>query len=312
MNILIQSANAVLPLFILMMIGFFVRKTSLVSEEVLVKVNRLNFYVGLPAICFHSISGGDFTTVTDLKLVLTVALGILGFFAISGLIVPRFVSDPKRRGSIILAVSRSNDVLFGLAVARALVPAEQMAPVMLAISIAALLTNTFSVIAMELNRGNKVRISVLVKKVLLNPIVIACTAGLLFSFAGIKLPVFLSSPIESLAGMATPLAFIIIGSRIHKDAFLHDRKTIATVSAVKLLLVPAIMLAVGFLVGLNKVEMLAVLCIFASPCATASYTLACEMGGDERLSSELIAVTSVISILTMFICTYVLTLLGGI
>ena len=54
------------------------------------------------------------------------------------------------------------------------------------------------------------------------------------------------------------------------------------------------------------------LAVFGAPTALSSFPLACELGGDERLAGEIVAVTSVCSIVTMFLFIFILKQLGGI
>ena len=312
MDSVVLSANIVVPLMILMLIGFAVRRSGLVSEEVLAKVNRLNYYVTVPALCIKKLYESDFSHITSPKLALTVLFSIIGVSLLCMLIIPSFVKDPPRRGTLILSLSRSNDVIFGLAIAQGLFPAAELAPFMLSLSISAPLFNLISVIEMEVNRGGRIRILPTLKRIVLHPIILGCLTGLFLCLTGIKLPTVILSPVSSLAAVATPLSFIIIGSRIHLSAFLRDRKTIAAVSLFRLLIIPAFMLVLGRLLALDSVGMVTLLCLFGGPCASVLYAFSSEMGGDEQLASELIATTSTLAVFTMFLFIWILKATGGI
>ena len=293
MESVIVSANVVVPLMILMLIGFAVRRSGLISENVLIRTNRLNYYIAVPALCIKKLYESDFSHIVSPKLALTVLFSIIGISLLCMLIIPRFVKDPPKRGTLILSLSRSNDVIFGLAIAQALFPASALAPFMLSLSISAPLFNLISVIEMEVNRGGRIRILPTLKRIVLHPIILGCLTGLFLTLTKIRLPGVILSPVNSLAAIATPLSFIIIGSRIHLSAFLNDRKTIAVVY-------------------LDSVGMVTMLCLFGGPCATVLYAFSCEMGGDEQLSSELIATTSTLAVFTMFLFICILKATGGI
>ena len=312
MESVIVSANVVVPLMILMLIGFAVRRSGLISENVLIRTNRLNYYIAVPALCIKKLYESDFSHIVSPKLALTVLFSIIGISLLCMLIIPRFVKDPPRRGTLILSLSRSNDVIFGLAIAQALFPANALAPFMLSLSISAPLFNLISVIEMEVNRGGRIRILPTLKRIVLHPIILGCLTGLFLTLTRIRLPEVILSPVSSLAAIATPLSFIIIGSRIHLSAFLNDRKTIAVVSLFRLLIIPAFMLLLGKFLNLDSVGMVTMLCLFGGPCATVLYAFSCEMGGDEQLSSELIATTSTLAVFTMFLFICILKATGGI
>ena len=312
MESIIVSANVVVPLMILMLIGFAVRKSGLVAEDTLIKANKLNYYITVPALCIKKLYESDFSQVSSPKLALTVLFSIIGVSLLCMLIVPRFVKDPPRRGTLIVSLSRANDVIFGLAIAQALFPASELAPFMLSLSISAPLFNLISVIEMEVNRGGRIPFFPTLKRIVLHPIILGCLTGLLLCLTHVTLPDVILSPVSSLAAIATPLSFIIIGSRIHLSAFLHDRKTIAVVSLFRLLIIPAVMLLLARLLHLDSVGMVTILCLFGGPCATVLYAFSCEMDGDEQLSSELIATTSTLAVFTMFLFICILKATGGI
>ena len=68
----------------------------------------------------------------------------------------------------------------------------------------------------------------------------------------------------------------------------------------RLVVMPAIFLSLGALLGFRGVEFAALIGIFASSNAVAAFTMAQQMGGDAELAGDIVVTTSAASILTMF------------
>ena len=312
MNAIIVSAEVVLPLLILMTVGVIVRKTGLIEEETLSKANKLVFYIGLPCLCTKCLYESDLKSITDAGFPLFIAGGIFIFFLIAAFLVPKFIKDPPKRGVLIQAFSRTNDAIFGLTIAASLLPSNQMTAEIIALSISAPLFNILGVIAMEVSRGEKPDIKYILRKIVTNPIIIGCVIGIIIVLAEIKIPDILYSPICTLSNMVTPVAFIIIGSRIHFSAIKKDKVWIILVSLFRLFLIPGIMVAAAILLKFPSPAVIATMCTFGSPVGTSTYSLSCELGGDDQLASELIAVTHALAIISMFILIVILKSYGGI
>ena len=84
------------------------------------------------------------------------------------------------------------------------------------------------------------------------------------------------------------------------------------VLTVKMVVLPAISLAVflALPVPLTPVERFLLLVMFAAPIASASYPMAENMGGDGALAGELVAVSSGLAIITLFLWVLAYTAAG--
>ena len=218
MQNLLLSAEVVVPLLILMIVGFIVRRTGLMDASALSKANRLVFYVCLPCLCAVNLYESDLAQLGDAGFCLLYDVGcILIAFFLSLLIVPRVCSKPSRRGVIMQAAIRSNGAIYGLAVASSLVPSDELQIVVLVVSASIPLFNLLGVTALEINRGGRVGAISVIKKITTNPIILGCLVGALLNLSGLRLPNVLLSPMKSLGSLCTPLAFLVIGVNLIGD-----------------------------------------------------------------------------------------------
>ena len=306
MQNLLLSFNVVAPLMIYMLIGLLLRKTNIASERLMRDANNIIFYVTLPLMCYRAIASADIDAMFETPFLLYMALCILVIFALTALLVPVFSKENTRRGVLMLGVFRSNDAIFGLAVAAALLGENNLGMMSIAVSLTVPLFSILSVIAMERYRGERVRFGTVLLRVIKNPIMIACYAGFLVNLLHIELPAVLQTPIDRLAAATTPLAFVLLGGTISFAAVKKNRAAITVISLLRLLLVPLVVVGTFLLLGFRGEFIVVTMIIVGAPVAMITYTMAVGMDADDELAGTLVAVTSVLSILTMFLFIFVL------
>lgn len=81
--------------------------------------------------------------------------------------------------------------------------------------------NITAVVILELFRGGKVPVFVLIKNILKNPMIRGALMGFIFHMLGIKLPLSVEGPIKQFANLTTPLALFVLGGTA---AFQCDRR----------------------------------------------------------------------------------------
>ncbi len=310
MQNLLLSFNVVAPLMVYMLIGALLRRFHIVSEDVMRGVNRIVFFVIIPALCFTKISACSLSEVFQTPYLLLLALFVIGLFVLSFLLVPLFEKDDRRRGVLIQGVFRSNDAIFGLPVAAALFGDDHLTLMTLGVAISVPLFNICAVIAMERYRGGKINVLRMLLQIVKNPIVISCVLGLVFNVCGLRLPSFLSTPISSLGSTAAPIAFIALGGLLSLGSIQKNRRVIAVVSVIRLILVPSFVIGILYACGFRGEPLVVALILYGAPVAMTTCSMAAAMGADDELAAELVAVTSALSILTMFLFIFLFKQLG--
>jgi len=306
MENLLLSFNVVAPLMIYMLIGVLLRRTGVVEERVMRGANNIVYYVTLPLMCYRAIAASDISAMFDTPYLLYMAVGILVLYALAALFVPMLCKENKRRGVLILGVFRSNDAIFGLPVAAALLGADHLGLMSITISMSVPLFGILAVVAMERYRGEQVRFGQVLLRMIKNPLLIACLAGFVVNLLNIKMPDVLQKPIDSLAAVTSPLAFILLGGTISFAAVKKNRAAITAISLIRLLVAPLVTLAALLLLGFRGEFIVVALIIFGAPVAMLTYSMAVGMQADDELAGTLVAVTSVLSIVTMFLFIFVL------
>jgi predicted permease len=132
-----------------------------------------------------------------------------------------------------------------------------------------------------------------------NPLILACLAGIGLNLSGIGLPGWSQATVELLGGAALPLGLVAVGVALRPMALLRiDRGVLAT-NSVKLLLMPALVLALAWGLQLDPVSRDVALLFAALPTATSAYILARQLGGDAELMAAIITGQTLLAMLTL-------------
>ncbi|MBR4575832.1 MAG: AEC family transporter [Clostridia bacterium] len=305
------AVNAVSPFLILLGIGFLAIRTGLTDRAFMNRLNALNFKLFFPFLMFNNVYSAKPENLPSVTLMIAGPLSVVVLIAALLVIVPRLVKENPRRGVIIQAIFRSNFIIYGIPLTTYVFGEERSSVCGMMIMIMVSLFNAAAVIVLELFReGGKIHPKQLLLGIVKNPLLQGCFVGLLFYLLRIRLPAFIASPVSSLASIATTLAMIVLGANLVFGEIRKNRKTITAVLLVRLLLLPLIMVPLGWLIGLRGVELFLILMIFGTPIATASYPMAQNMGGDGELAGQLVFVSTVASLGTIFLFIYTMSRLG--
>lgn len=310
MNSFVISVNAVMPFLIYIAFGYGVRHSGLVDEAFMYKLNRMIFQAFFPILMFNNFYHLQPGFSLNPALVMAAVFGILTVQLISILTVPRLVPENAKRGVLIQAIYRSNYVLFGIPLAQNLFHDDGVILATAMIAIVIPIYNVTAVIILEMYRGGSVTPMVLVKNVCRNPMLQGAFVGLLFNLLGIRLPESVEEPIRQFATLSTPLALFVLGGTLHFSAIRHNLKYIVPSMSVKLLVLPAIAVTIALALSFSPVERFVYFEMFATPVATASYSMAQNMGGDGELAGQLVVLSTAASVFTIFCWIFFFTSVG--
>jgi len=294
------ALNTVLPFLLYIAFGYGVRMSGLADEDFMKRLNKVIFQAFFPILMFNNLYSIPEGMTLNLRLVAVAIISVLLLQAVLLAVVPRLVKENERRGVIIQAIYRSNFVLFGIPLATSVFGEEGTL----------LATMMVAVVILELFRGGKVPVSVLIKNILKNPMIRGALLGFIFHMLGIKLPVSVEGPIKQFANLTTPLALFVLGGTLHFNAIGGNLKYVVPSMTVKMVILPAVILAVATLLGFSGVERFVYFEMYATPVATASYAMAQNMGGDGELAGQFVVLSTVASVVTIFLWVYFLNSIG--
>ena len=304
------SANAVLPMCLIMALGYGTRRLGWIRREEISAINKIAFRIFLPCLLYYNVYCSDLSGSFDPLLMVYAVGGVLLTFGLSLGYTLLTEKLPERRGVMIQGMFRSNYVIMGIPVATALLGADQLGTVSILIAVVVPLFNMLSVVVLEVFRGQKPKPLHILGQIAKNPLVIGSVLGILTLAAGIRLPHILEQTIQNISAIASPLQLFLLGAFFQFSGLKTYRRELVTVSAAKLIVAPGLFLGLGALLGFRGVAFVSLIGVFASPTAVNSFTMAQQMGGDAELAGDIVVTTSAVSILTMFLWIFLFKSLG--
>ena len=304
------SANAVLPMCLVMALGYGTRRLGWIRREEISTINKIAFRIFLPCLLYYNVYCSDLSGSFDPLLMAYAVGGVLLTFGLSLGYTLLTEKLPERRGVMIQGMFRSNYVIMGIPVATALLGADQLGTVSILIAVVVPLFNMLSVVVLEVFRGQKPKPLHILGQIAKNPLVIGSVLGILTLAAGIRLPHILEQTIQNISAIASPLQLFLLGAFFQFSGLKTYRRELVTVSAAKLIVAPGLFLGLGALLGFRGVAFVSLIGVFASPTAVNSFAMAQQMGGDAELAGDIVVTTSAVSILTMFLWIFLFKSLG--
>ena len=198
--------------------GFILIKTKVVQKDQISAFAKLLMYVCSPCLVFNSLTRNTFSMSLFKEMLIGFAF-IFSAFLI-GLITFFFIfkkkSDDVKYRIYNLATTLANCAFMGVPVLEALFPDYPQAIAFSAMASLALNILGWSVASYIISRDKKY---ISIKKILLNPAVIALVVAIPFFAFNVEIPDLINSMIVLLAKMSTPLCMLIMGMRLACASF---------------------------------------------------------------------------------------------
>lgn len=306
------AISAVFPIFTYMVVGYLLKKRKKLNQVTISQINSIIYSYCFPVVMFNSIYQTNLKESFNLGFIFALICIILLFTILLLIILPRRFRDKAILGSMIQGMIRGNAVLFALPVVSIISGSNNTGLISLCFATVVPFYNILCVIVLEKYRGQSISVVKTIMSIVRNPVILGIIAGIAFNLTGIKTPQFIKGVILSLASLATPVALIMLGAELHFSDTKKYRIELTIVSLVKLLIMPTIfVLAVKFL-GFGKYEVTTAMAISSVPTAVSSYVMAKEMHAHEVLAGQIVAVTTSLSIFTVFLWVLFLSYIGWI
>lgn len=312
MENLIFSLNATLPIFIMMLVGMFLKKTGILDQGFVAKLNKFVFVVTLPALLFQDLSQADFYEVWDGRMVVfCFVVTLVCILAVIGLSC--LLRDKGIQGEFIQASYRSSAALLGMAFVQNIYGNAGMAPLMIIGTVP--LYNIMAVIALAVFKPNREpldkRLMVkTLKGIVTNPIILGIVAGLLWSLLRIPQPMILQKTVNSLAVLATPLGLMAMGASFEWNSAKGKLRPAFICSFLKLIGFAAIFLPVAIGMGFREEKLVAILVMLGSATTVSCFIMAKNMGHEGTLTSSVVMLTTLFSAFTLTFWLWLVKSLG--
>lgn len=334
-NILMTAVNAVMPILLLILLGYILRQKQFISESFVKIGNKLVFKIFLPCMLFINVYDIESFSAIRWDIVIY-SVAMVGILFILGLFSAVLTTDvAQRRGVLCQCTFRSNFAIIGLSLAGALGGNEAMGVAAVISAFTIPVFNILGVVSLSLfiNKSDNGRQNIknVLWNIIRNPLIIGVCLGLLclvirmaqveifgsVVFSLNKQAKFVYTELNNLKSIASPFALIVMGGQFAFSAVKSRKREIIVGTLWRIVVAPLLGLSGAILLskytnllfcGIN--EFPALIALFGSPVAVSSAVMAGAMGNDEQLATQLVVWTSICSIMTIFLQVCVLMWAG--
>lgn len=297
-----EIINVILPVFILLGIGFFVGKYMDINSK---SVSDLCIYVFSPALFFHSVTTSSLN-LGDLGKIVLFALSLFILFAVLvKLLGVLFGWTLSYQNTMMLASAFPNTGNYGLPIVFFAFGDEGMAIAIIYVVMQSLLMNSAGIFyASNHEKAPKKDIVITIVRM---PGFIAITIGLLLKVGEIPVPEVISNATGLLGQAAVPVLLTLLGITLASIRIKNVLKFIGAAAILKLIAFPAIgFLLLALLYPAGSLESKVLLIAVATPAAATTTLLAIKFDMNPDMVSSAMFVSTLASIITIPILLLVL------
>ncbi len=302
MDIFLTVLGQVGIMMIMMAVGWLLFKKRVLTDVGASEMTKVLVNIVTPCLIISSFATVDSGDISVYNVVLSIVLALASILI--GIIVSKFLfkkQDEGRKNVLRFGVAFSNSGFMGMPLVESILGAQGLIYASFFIVVFNIICWTYGYSMM----GGKGKIRI--RTLLFNPGVIGTIFGLPIYIFGLDLPNLVLSPISSFGALNTPLAMIIAGACIAKlnlNDFIEDLQ-VYKMAFFKLLAVPLIVLGLVFLINPEDTLFVSIVIQSCTPTATATVLLAMLFNKDSRLASKAVAISTLISIVTIpFVITF--------
>lgn len=313
MEQLLFSLNATIPVFLVMVIGYLLRRLGFIDEPFVKTLNSFNYKITLPALVFRDIAGSDFYSVWDTRYVLYCFLVTLFTITVIWGLAALCYKDKAQLGELVQASYRSSAAVLGIAFIQNIYGNSGMAPLMIIGTVP--LYNIAAVLILSFTGPNahgldKTSLKASVKGILTNPIILGIALGMVVSVCRIDFPVMIDKTINNIAILASPLALLGLGAGFEGKKALKEWRSTTIATLLKILVLPAVFLPLAIHMGFTHEKLVAILVMLGSPTTASCYIMAKNMGHKGTLTSSVVVATTFFSSVTLTFYLFLLKSMG--
>ncbi len=300
MGVFVTTVEQLFALLVVVGIGLALRTFNVFSPDFAYHLNRLVFYIIIPAMLFDAGLKVNTRSWNDLSASAGYALAVIAAIAVLIPLASRFPAE--RRGALIQASYRSNLAYIGIPVLAAMFGDQTLPTMALIVSTGVVVHTVASIVLLRVfsppaerdGRGTIMRM------IATSPILWSVAIGVVVGFIGLQVPVAISGPVGLLRQMGLPAVLILVGLRMDLSAISNRLRELTVVVLFKLLVMPMSAYGIARLfLGITDDRLIWLTIAAGMPTAAMSQSFAGALSADESLTAGAISTTTLLLVVSV-------------
>jgi predicted permease len=294
--------SALLPVFLLIVLGFILRRSLMRLDMQWHGLERLTYYVLFPTLLIQSLVKADLSSVPVAGVGGALMLSALAMSLLCLALRPlfsRLAIDGPAFTSIFQGATRWQTFV-ALAVSSNLFGHTGLALASVAMVAIIPLVNVLSVwVLAQYAAPEKPPVRTVVMTVVQNPLIWACVIGLVVNVTHLPLPKVWHDVAEALGRSSLGIGLLVTGAGLHLEGLFRPSLAASIAVFLKLILMPVLAIALALSFGISGPGLVIVAVCSAVPTSSSAYVMARQMGGDAPLLAQIIALQTILAAITM-------------
>ncbi|UUO21883.1 AEC family transporter [Colwellia sp. M166] len=291
--------TALIPIMILIMLGFILKRIKFLPEETWPGMEKLTYFVLFPALLIRTL-GKQSLAGAPWPSMLIIVVGTIMTSAVMLIVFRKVLSKNNATFTSIFQGGVRFNTYITLAIAQSLYGATGLAMSSVAAGFMIVLINLWCISVFVIwGKGSFQGVLQFIKEIVGNPLIIGCTIGWFISLSGIGLPIIVEDILEIVGRAALPFGLLAVGAALKLEGIKGHFSPIVLSSIAQFGLKPLVTAAFVSYTGLTGVAAAVLIIAFMTPTAPSAYILSRQLGGDTEAMASIITVQTLIAFLIM-------------
>ena len=278
------------PILFVLLLGYLSSRHSFLLKDQITAISKFVFYLCIPALLFTGMATANLEIEQSLKVMQSFYLPVFLVFGLLVIVCLKFNYSLKNSSVLALTGTYSNTVLIGLPIVIFSVGQSSVDLVFIIITFHSVMLFSLTYFL----SGNRSAIKKTFRTVLLNPIVLSLTLGILVNLLRVPLPDVLIRSLKLLSEPAIAGAIFVLGGNLYFLKLKGSLKQAVALSCIKLFLLPALVYVSGkWLFMVDETALTVAVLLAAAPVGVNAFFVSIEL----KSQSEKTANTVIISTL---------------
>jgi len=302
------TLSAITPVFLIIATGYLLYRTRVVEESTWSAIEHICFYLLFPFLIVRTLSRANLGSVPVIDFLVVLMVAIIGMSSllilIQAFVSRRFPESGPSFSSVFQGATRFHGFV-AIAVIGPLYGDPGVTLAALALAIMVPLLNVISVVVLSIygRSDSKPEFRAVARRVITNPLIIACLAGLALNRIGI--PDILFDAIDIIGAGGLGLGLLTVGAGMRPGHAARHKLLLVIGVLTRLIGMPLIVIAMSWLVGLDGLARTVAIIAGAVPTAASAYVMARKMGGDAELMSSIVTFQVIVAFFTLPMFIYI-------
>ncbi|WP_353171709.1 AEC family transporter [Acinetobacter rudis] len=291
-----QLLGIFFPSIALIVLGFYLKRTKVLELNFWDGAEKLNYYILFPSLLFLSLAKAN-TQISQMSTVLGIIFVLMFLLTTTVYLVAWIRHTPVARiGVYVQSLLRFNTYI-GLSIATTLNNPEVKSLLINILAIAIPAVNVISILS--LTPRQQLNLKNIFISLIKNPLISSCLLGMTVNYLDIPIWSGFESVLNIFSSSSLMLGLLCVGAAIQIREIRQHLVRALNMSVLRLVVLPTLVFAITYAMGLGHAETMALLIFFAIPTASSAYVLTKILRGDHSLMAGVIGLQTALSAITL-------------